>query len=254
MRAAECDAVLFDLDGVLTDTAAVHEKAWAALFTELFDNPAITMASDRPYSTADYFTYIDGKPRNQGVLAVLSSRGIDLPVGAPDDDPDALTVNGLGNRKNSAFLAAIGAIGAMAYPGSVEILDWLAEQGIPRGVVSSSRNAEAVLTAAGLRERIDLVLDGNAAAGLGLAGKPAPDTYLRAAETLRVTPSRTVVVEDAVSGVAAGRSGGFWVIGIDRGAGRQKLLEHGADAVIVDLDELFAPRAAMPAGSPRIRR
>jgi beta-phosphoglucomutase family hydrolase len=241
MRSADCDAVLFDLDGVLTDTAAVHETAWAALFTELFDNPAIEMSQPQPYSTVDYFTYIDGKPRNEGVQAVLSSRGIELPLGGPDDDPDALTVNGLGNRKNRAFLAAIDAGGASAYPGSVEILDWLAAQHIPRAVVSSSRNAEAVLRAAALRDRIDVVLDGQSAAALGLPGKPAPDTYLRAAEQLSAAPSRTVVVEDAVSGVAAGHAGGFWVIGIDRGAGRQNLLDHGADTVIVELDEVFAP-------------
>jgi beta-phosphoglucomutase family hydrolase len=248
MRPADCDAVLFDLDGVLTDTAAVHETAWAALFAELFDNPAIEMTQHQPYSIVDYFTYIDGKPRNEGVKAVLSSRGIELPLGGPADDPDALTVNGLGNRKNRAFLAAIEAAGARAYPGSVEILDWLAAQNIPRAVVSSSRNAEAVLRAAGLRDRIDVVLDGNSAAGLRLAGKPAPDTYLRAAEQLSAAPSRTVVVEDAVSGVAAGHAGGFWVIGIDRGVGRQNLLDHGANTVIVELDEVFAPDRIAPAG------
>ncbi|BBX30971.1 beta-phosphoglucomutase family hydrolase [Mycolicibacterium mageritense DSM 44476 = CIP 104973] len=239
MKLSDCDAVLFDLDGVLTDTAAVHEKAWAALFTELFANPEICIGEPTPYSTADYFKYIDGKPRNQGVLAVLASRGIELPLGGLADEPSRLTVNGLGNRKNGAFLAAIDADGVRPYPGSSDVLEWLAAQSIPRAVVSSSRNAEAVLGAAGLRDLIDVVIDGNEASVLGLPGKPAPDTYLRAAEVLCAVPERTIVVEDAVSGVAAGRAGGFWVVGIDRGAGGNNLFENGADTVIADLAEMF---------------
>lgn len=234
------DAVLFDLDGVLTETSVVHERAWAALFRELFANPSVAMTVDRPYSSADYFTYIDGKRRSEGIQAVLDSRGIDIPEGSPDDGPDVLTVNGLGSRKNAMFHAAIESDGVHPYPGSVEILDWLVGHTIPRAVVSSSRNAEAVLVAAGLRDRIGLVVDGKSAQALGLPGKPAPDTYLNAARQLRADPTRTVVVEDATSGVAAGRAGGFQVVGIDRGAGRDELLRNGADIVIDDLAELFA--------------
>lgn len=242
--AAEVDAVLFDLDGVLTETAAVHERAWGALFRDLFANPSVAMTIGRPYTTADYFTYIDGKQRTAGIQAVLKSRGIDIPMGTPDDSPDAVTVYGLGNRKNAMFLEAIDSGGVRPYPGSAEILDWLAAQSIPRAVVSSSRNAEVVLTAAGLRDRVGLVVDGRSAQALGLPGKPAPDTYLNAAQQLRAHPAYTVVVEDATSGVAAGRAGGFRVVGIDRGAGREELLRHGADVVIDGLEELFAAERA----------
>jgi beta-phosphoglucomutase family hydrolase len=236
---SQIEAVLFDLDGVLTETAAVHERAWGALFRDLFANPSCPGVDPTPYSTADYFTHIDGKQRVEGIKAVLRSRNIDLPMGSPDDGEDALTVYGLGNRKNAMFLRVISDDGVRPYPGSFEILDWLVRQGIPRAVVSSSRNAEAVLSAAGLRSRLDLVMDGKSASALGLAGKPAPDTYLNAAEQLRANPAHSVVVEDAVSGVAAGRAGGFHVVGIDRGAGRDDLLRHGADVVIDELDELF---------------
>lgn len=237
---ADVEAVLFDLDGVLTETAAVHERAWASLFRDLFDNPSVTMTRPLPYAATDYFTHIDGKQRTEGIRAVLASRGIDIPVGSPDDGPDALTVNGLGNRKNAMFLAAIDGGGVHPYPGSSAVLDWLVGQKIPRAVVSSSRNADTVLTASGLRDRLNLVVDGRSAQALDLPGKPAPDTYLNAAKQLRVDPARTVVVEDATSGVAAGRAGGFQVVGINRGAGRDELLRHGADVVIDDLDELFA--------------
>ena len=239
MRARDCSAVLFDLDGVLTDTASVHERAWGRLFTDVFDAAASRGEVVAPYATSDYFTYIDGKPRNEGVRAVLASRRIDLPDGAADDDPDAHTVNGLGNRKNAMFLAELEQNGATAYAGAVEVLDWLAGQSIPRAVVSSSRNAEPVLRAAGLRDRIDLVVDGLTAIELGIAGKPAPDTYLHAARRLDVAPPSAVVVEDAASGVDAGRRGAFWVVGVDRGAGRTNLLRQGADVVIDELDELF---------------
>lgn len=238
MKLSDCDAVLFDLDGVLTDTAAVHEKAWAALFTELFANPDLHR---RAHALLDrgLFQVHRRQATQPGVLAVLASRGIELPLGGLADEPSRLTVNGLGNRKNGAFLAAIDADGVRPYPGSSDVLEWLAAQSIPRAVVSSSRNAEAVLGAAGLRDLIDVVIDGNEASVLGLPGKPAPDTYLRAAEVLCAVPERTIVVEDAVSGVAAGRAGGFWVVGIDRGAGGNNLFENGADTVIADLAEMF---------------
>ena len=215
------------------------ERAWGALFRDLFANPACRGANPAPYSTSDYFTHIDGKQRFEGITAVLRSRNIDLPMGSPDDDENELTVHGLGNRKNAMFLQVIRDDGVRPYSGAFEILDWLVRQGIPRAVVSSSRNAEVVLSAAGLRSRLDLVMDGKSASTLGLAGKPAPDTYLNAAEQLRANPAHSVVVEDAVSGVAAGRAGGFHVVGVDRGAGREDLLHHGADVVIDELGELF---------------
>ena len=240
MRASRCDAVLFDLDGVLTDTSAVHERAWRRLFTDLFSSYTAMDAGITPYSSGDYFTYIDGKPRAAGVSAVLASRRIELPVGQPDDGPTSLTVYGLGNKKNEMFLRMLGDDGARAYPGATEVLEWLDDHAIPKGVVSSSRNAEVVLRATGLLDKIDTVVDGISASEIGLAGKPAPDTYLCAAERLSARPARTVVVEDASSGVQAGRAGGFWVVGIDRGAGRQELLRNGADVVIDELCELFA--------------
>jgi beta-phosphoglucomutase family hydrolase len=240
MKARDCTAVLFDLDGVLTDTASVHERAWGRLFTAVFEAEAARGATVAPYTTADYFAYIDGKPRTKGVRAMLASRGIDLPDGETDDDPDAHTVNGLGNRKNAMFLAELDEHGATTFQGATELLDWLDLRAIPKGVVSSSRNAEPVLRAAGMRHKVDIVVDGVVAMDLGIAGKPAPDTYLHAARQLHADAAHTVVVEDATSGVEAGRRGGFWVVGVDRGAGRDALLQHGADVVVTGLDEIFA--------------
>ena len=237
MRAGECDAVLFDLDGVLTRTAAVHERAWAELFTAVLDAEG---AGVREYSIDDYFAYVDGKPRAEGVRAVLASRGIEIPTGAPDDAPGTHSIHGLGNRKNDIFLAELERHGVEAFAGAADLLDWLERRAIPKAVVSSSNNADSVLRAVDLRHRIDLVVDGQIAAARGLPGKPAPDTYLYAAERLSAVPARTVVVEDAISGVAAGRRGGFWVVGIDRGAGHAALWRHGADIVVDELDEIFA--------------
>lgn len=253
MQARDCEAVLFDLDGVLTDTASVHERAWARLFTDMFDAESARGKDVAPYTAEDYFAFIDGKPRSEGVRAMLASRHIDLPLGEPDDGSTVATIHGLGNRKNAMFLAELHDHGAKPYAGAAELLDWLDGQAIPKGVVSSSRNAEPVLRAAGLRHRVDLVVDGVVADDLGLAGKPAPDTYLCAAERLQATPRRTLVVEDATFGVEAGHRGGFWVVGVDRGAGRDALLRHGADAVVRDLCELLLHlkhrrRASQPVG------
>lgn len=243
VRVEVSDAILFDLDGVLTDTAAVHERAWARMFTEFLDDRA---GSPEPYTAADYFAHVDGRPRSEGVRAVLRTRGIDLPEGRPDDGPDRLTIYGLGHRKNALFAESIRTEGVRAYPGSVRLLDWLADRHHPVAVVSSSRNAAAVLTAAGLRQRFEVVVDGTVAAARGLAGKPAPDTYLDAARTLGAAPPRTVVVEDAISGVRAGRAGGFRVVGVDRGVGRPDLLDQGADLVVDDLAELIPPERGRP--------
>ncbi|UVE96569.1 HAD family phosphatase [Dietzia sp. B32] len=228
------DAVLFDLDGVITPTAEKHMQAWNRMFTEYFDARGID-----PYSDEDYFRYIDGKPRVEGIASMLAARGLTLPEGDDDDGPDADTVHGLGLRKNVIFRELLDQ-GIEAYPGSVAYLDALDAAGIASCVVSSSKNAEAVLTAAGLRDRFEVIVDGLVAAADLIPGKPRPDTYLRGAELLGVPADRCVVIEDAVSGVQAGAAGGFArVVGVDRGAGRETLLAEGADLVVVDLAELI---------------
>ena len=229
-------AVLFDLDGVLTPTAEVHMRAWQQLFT----NYLAERADDRPgYREQDYFDYIDGKPRYDGVRAFLESRSITLAEGSPDDPPEAETVCGLGNRKNREFARVLAADGVEAYLGSVRLLDQLQQRQVRMAVVSSSRNARPVLTAAGLLDRFPVIIDGNVAAERGLAGKPEPHTFLAAAADLGVGVQESVVVEDAVSGVAAGRAGEFGlVVGVDRGAGAAKLEQAGADLVVSDLEEL----------------
>jgi len=229
------DAALFDLDGVLTPTAEAHQRAW----TKLFAAYLAQHCPDEPYTDADYFTYIDGKPRYDGVRSLLASRGLSLPYGEPTDDPDAATICGLGNRKNQAFAEVLAEEGVQPYPGSVALLDELADLGLQVAVVSSSANAPEVLRAAGLIDRFEVIVDGVIASVHGLPGKPAPDTYTFAANRLGVPPQRAVVVEDAVSGVKSGKAGGFGlVIGVDRGAGPEILLAAGADLVVSDLAEL----------------
>ncbi|MFP5359598.1 MAG: HAD family hydrolase [Actinomycetes bacterium] len=234
---ASFGAALFDLDGVLTPTADVHMAAWWRMFTDYFEAHGITPA----YTDADYFAHVDGKPRYDGVRACLASRGVTLPEGSPDDAPGTETICGVGNTKNEAFSAILRDEGVTPYPGSVALIDHLEEIGCPMAVVSSSRNAPAVLAAAGLAHRFEVVVDGQLAADRGIAGKPAPDTYLYAAELLGVPREAAVVVEDAMSGVAAGKAGGFGlVVGVDRGAGAEELLEGGADVIVTDLAELVA--------------
>lgn len=229
-------AALFDLDGVITPTAEVHMRAWSQMFNDFLTARGI----DQPYTDADYFAHVDGKPRYEGVADFLASRDIDLPQGTPDDDPSADTVCGLGNRKNDAFAAVLERDGVQPYPGSVALLDQLADTPVRLAVVSSSRNAESVLAAAGLRDRFEVVVDGVVAAREHLPGKPAPDTFLDAAAKLDATADTAIVFEDAVSGVTAGRAGHFvHVIGVDRGAGREELLAAGADLVVADLAELL---------------
>jgi len=218
-------ALLFDLDGVLTPTADVHMHAWSRLFTSYLESKGIAEG----YSDADYFRYVDGRPRYDGVRALLASRGIVLPEGEPSDDPALETVCGLGNRKNAAFNAVLEAEGVAPYPGSLAFLDAAIAAGVEVAVVTSSRNGVPVL-----------VVDGLLAAERSIAGKPAPDTYLYAAELLGLTAAECAVVEDAHSGVAAGRAGAFGlVVGVDRGVGAETLLEHGADLVVDDLAELL---------------
>ena len=229
------DAALFDLDGVITPTAEVHMRAWGQMFNDFLQARGV----DQPYTDEDYFTYVDGKPRYDGVRSFLASRGIELPEGDPSDGPDVETVAGLGNRKNADFEEILERDGVKPYPGSLALVQDLAERGTKMAVVSSSRNAPKVLRAAGMIDFFPIIVDGAVAESRRLAGKPAPDTFLAAAQQLDVEASRAVVFEDAVSGVAAGHAGHFGlVVGVDRGAGADRLREHGADVVVDDLEEL----------------
>jgi beta-phosphoglucomutase family hydrolase len=228
-------ALLFDLDGVITPTADVHMRAWSRLFT-----PYLAAHGVAPYTEQDYFDSIDGKPRYDGVRSLLASRGITLPEGTPDDPADADTVCGLGNRKNAEFTAELAEHGVDPYPGSMRFLLAALDAGMAVAIVSSSANAKQVLRTAGILDRFPVIVDGLVARQDGLAGKPAPDTYLDAATRLGYAPEDCVVVEDATSGVAAGRNGAFGlVVGVDRGAGADTLREHGADVVVQDLAELI---------------
>lgn len=232
------DAALFDLDGVLTPTAGVHMRAWESMFTDYL-NSREDAESVAPYRESDYFDYVDGRPRYDGVRAFLASRGIELPDGEPTDSTDRRTVCGLGNRKNDAFNAVLARDGVAPYPGSLALLDALPEH-VRLAVVSSSKNAPAVLEAAGIAARFPVVVDGQVATDAGLPGKPAPDTFRHAADRLGVPYERCVVLEDAHSGVQAGAAGGFGlVVGVDRGAGADALRASGADIVVCDLQELL---------------
>lgn len=230
------DAVLFDLDGVLTPTAEVHMHAWETMFTELFAAWDITP----PYTERDYFDHLDGKKRYDGVAALLRSRDIEVPWGDPSDPVTADTVCGIGNRKNVVFEKVLRDEGIAAYPGSLALLDALAVAGTPVAVVSSSKNAEEVLRAAGIRDRFAVVMDGVIAERDHLASKPAPDVFVEAARMLGVEPARSAAVEDALSGVASASAGGFaLVVGVDRGAGADALRDAGADIVVHDLEEFL---------------
>ncbi|MFP3579715.1 beta-phosphoglucomutase family hydrolase [Arthrobacter sp. SIMBA_036] len=229
-------ALLFDLDGVLTPTAVVHEQAWK----ELFDGYLTDAGHPQGYRENDYFDHIDGKPRFDGVRDFLASRAIALPEGPVNDHPDHETVQGLGNRKNAIFSGIVDSRGVEPYPGSVKFINAAVELGLKVAVVSSSRNAPAVLRAAGLDHHFEVVVDGQVAAAVGLPGKPDPATYVYGARLLGVPVEECVVVEDAVSGVQAGAAADFFaVIGVDRGAGRQTLLEAGATLVVDDLSDLL---------------
>lgn len=234
-------AVLFDMDGVVTDTARAHAAAWKRLFDEFLQDRAQCCGEElRPFdSTLDYTRYVDGKPRSGGVVSFLRSRGIKLPCGTPDDGTDRETVWGLSNRKDRYFHAWLDAHRVRAFPGTLRFIGELQAIGIPTAVFSASRNAEAVLRNAGVLELFDATLDGAELARLGLPGKPAPDMLLEAARRLDAPPADTVVFEDAIAGVRAGVSGGFGlVVGVDRGAGRDALKEAGAHLVVRDLSEL----------------
>ncbi len=236
--------VLFDLDGVLTPTAEVHMRAWQAVFDEVFAAWDI----EPPYTDADYFDYVDGKKRYDGVASLLRSRNVEIPWGAVDDPPEADTVCGIGNRKNAAFAASLRAEGIAPFPGSLALVQALHAAGVPLGVVSSSKNAEEVLAAAGIRSYFRVVVDGVVAERESLASKPAPDMFRAGAEALGVDPVRSVAVEDATSGVASAASAGFaTVVGVDRGAGADALREVGATVVVDDLDAFPTTDAAASA-------
>lgn len=228
------DAVLFDLDGVLTPTAEVHMHAWHEMFTELFTAWEITPA----YTERDYFDYLDGKKRYDGVASLLRSRDIEVPWGDPADDPSLDTVCGIGNRKNLVFSNVLRTEGIAPYEGSVALLDKLQAAGTPIAVVSSSKNAQEVLTVSGLIDRFPVIMDGVVAERDNLPSKPAPDVFVEAARMLGVDPARSAAVEDAHSGVQSAASGGFGlVVGVNRGAGAQLLLDAGAHLVVDDLSE-----------------
>jgi beta-phosphoglucomutase family hydrolase len=236
---------LFDLDGVLTQTAKVHDAAWKEMFDAyLRERAQRTGEQFVPFDPVkDYDEYVDGKPRPDGVRSFLESRGITLPDGQDDDPASAETVHGLGNRKNEILLRRIREDGVQAYPGSVAFVRAVKDAGMPRAVVSSSANCRDVLIAAGLEDLFDARIDGLVAERDHLRGKPAPDTFLAGARALGLKPTAGAVFEDALAGVAAGRAGGFgFVVGVDRVGQAQALREHGADVVVTDLSELMEHR------------
>jgi beta-phosphoglucomutase family hydrolase len=235
------DAVLFDLDGVITDTASIHAACWKQMFDEYLQKRARADGEVfRPFDiAADYLRYVDGKPRFDGVRDFLKSRGIQLPEGSPEDSSQTETVCGLGNRKNDLVNRIIEESGVEPYQGSVKLVQQLHHQGFKVAVVTSSQNCETVLRAAKLDGFFPVRVDGNVIRSQRLAGKPAPDTYLTAAKLLGVEPSRAVVVEDAISGVQAGSKGNFGlVIGVARKGNEAALRQNGAHIVVRDLGEL----------------
>jgi HAD superfamily hydrolase (TIGR01509 family) len=230
-------AVLLDLDGVITPTAEIHERAWGELF------------ADQHFTSADYLAYIDGKNRYEGVRSFLESRGLSLPYGDPTDPPGDGSICALGNRKNDMFNRIVDSEPVAPYPGTVAVLDLLDELGTLQAVVSSSRNARAVLAAAGMGGRFEVVVDGMVAAAEGLASKPAPDGFLLAAALLQIEPADAAVVEDAVAGVAAGVAGHFgFVLGVNRGGNAEALAGAGANLVVSDLSQTLPIGQALPVG------
>jgi len=236
------DAVLFDMDGVLTATAKVHAASWKKMFDDfLKKRSAETGEPFIPFDIGtDYKLYVDGKLRDEGVSSFLESRGIKLPFGDTGDPLDRETIVGLGNRKNEMVSKIIETEGVDIFEGSLALVRHLRKKGIKTAVVSASKNCETVLKVTGITDLFDVMVDGNVAARLGLPGKPAPDTFLKAAQMLDTDPERAVVVEDAISGVQAGRAGEFGlVIGVDRHGEPDSLRNNGADIVVDDLDKLL---------------
>ncbi len=240
-------AAVFDLDGVITRTAAVHEQAWKALFDEYLRARATRLGEPfRPFEREDYHRYVDGRPRYAGVRTFLASRGIMLPEGDPLDAPDADTITGLGNRKNDFFRKLLEAGGVQTYPAAVRLVEALRRAGLRVAIATSSRNGREVLQRSGTADLFEAVVDGNVSLELALKGKPAPDIFVEAARRVGATPRESLVFEDAVSGVAAGRNGQFGlVVGVDRAGQRDALLEAGADLVIEDFNELDVEKLSL---------
>jgi beta-phosphoglucomutase family hydrolase len=237
----DLDAVIFDMDGVVTETAVVHAASWKKLFDAYLRQRA--EETGEPFvpfdEHADYERYVDGKNRYDGVRSFLASRGIELPEGSPDDPPGTDTVQAMGNDKDTYFLQQVRTEGVRPYDSTIRVIKDLRDRGVGIGLVSASRNAEEVLTAAGVIDLFDQRVDGVVSAELGLPGKPDPATFLEAARRLHVEPARAAVVEDALSGVAAGRAGDFGlVVGVARAGQVDALREAGADVVVADLAEL----------------
>jgi beta-phosphoglucomutase family hydrolase len=230
-------ACLFDLDGVLTQTAKVHQAAWKRTFDEFLGTRDPDAAE---FSQADYNRYVDGKPREDGVRDFLAGRGITLPEGSDTDPADAATIRGLATRKNELLLRELDEHGVQVYEGSMRYLRAVKDAGLATAVVTASANGEQVMTAGGFADLIDARVDGLTLAHEGLRGKPAPDSFLAGARALGVEAAQAVVFEDATSGVAAGRAGHFgYVVGVDRVDHADELREHGADVVVADLAELL---------------
>lgn len=249
ISAEKFGAILFDLDGVLTATATIHSVCWKQMFDRFLEEYGRRTGNCcEPFDIAtDYRRHVDGKLRYDGVRSLLASRGIELAQGRPDDPPEAETVCGLGNRKDQLVGVVLAREGVDRYEGSIAWVNFLRNQGYCLAVVSASKNCRPVLEAAGLAHFFEIVVDGWLAAAEGLPGKPSPATFLRAAELVGVAPERCVVVEDAVSGVQAGRAGGFGlVIGVAREGNRDDLAENGADLVVEDLAELLPEAPAQP--------
>ena len=246
------DSVLFDLDGVITDTASIHAACWKQMFDEYLQKRATqTGEAFRPFDIAmDYRLYVDGKPRTDGARDFLTSRNIQLPEGSPDDPPQAETVGGLANRKDGLVNKIIEDVGVKAYEGSVKFLHQLRHQGFKIAVVTSSEHCDTALRVAKLDAFFDVRVDGNMVHAQRLAGKPAPDTFLMGAKLLGVEPIRAIVIEDAISGVQAGCAGNFGlVIGVARKGNAEELRQHGAHLVVNDLGEL-----AVLGGTATMRR
>lgn len=239
------DAVIFDLDGVVTRTAGLHAAAWKALFDDfLCARVAAGQPAFRPFDPeADYLAYVDGRPRHEGVRGFLAARGVQLGEGLPTDGPEAMTVHGLAAHKDALFTERMRREGVGVFASTISLIRVLRQRGVKTAVVTSSRNGREVLRVADLEGFFDVRVDGLDAAVLGLKGKPHPDPFLRAVQLLAVAPERAVIIEDATSGVEAGRRGGFGlVVGVDRGGNGDALLAHGADLVVRDLDELDLAR------------
>jgi beta-phosphoglucomutase family hydrolase len=235
-------ACLFDMDGVVTQTAVVHAAAWKEMFDEFLRSRARSTGTEFvPFDPhQDYDAYVDGKPRLDGTRSFLQSRGICLPAGAPGDPPGTPTVYGLSNRKNDLVLAKLAEGAVQVYEGTIRYIRAVRERGLATAVVSSSANTKQVLDSAGIAGLFDVRVDGLVAAGRGLHGKPAPDTFLAAAQDLHTPAGRAAVFEDALAGVEAGRAGHFaLVVGVDRVGQARELAEHGADVVVQDVAELL---------------